>query len=146
LSITPVSRRSLPDESETTLSNYKTAFGSFLKTEDLQGKACRLVIDSVTTEEIDGDHGKEKKLVARFAGKEKGLILNRTNADSIAEISGSEDTDEWSGTAIVLFPDKTKFGGKTVDCMRIRASQTAAKKPAPPPVEEPETELEEPPF
>lgn len=118
------------------MSNYKTAFGSYLKTEDLQGKACRLVIDAIATEEIDGDHGKEKKLVARFAGKDKGLILNRTNADSLAEIAGSEDTDDWSGVTIALYPDKTKFGGKTVDCMRIRSPQTAKPKPPPPPAQE----------
>jgi hypothetical protein len=120
------------------MANYKTAFGSFLKTEDLQGKACRLVIEAICNEEINGDHGKEKKLVARFAGKDKGLVLNRTNADSIAEIAGSEDTDDWAGVQIVLFPDKTKFGGKTVDCVRIRAPQAngAAKPvPAPAPVE-----------
>ena len=107
------------------MANYKTAFGSFLKTEDLQGKACRLVIEAICNEEINGDHGKEKKLVARFAGKDKGLVLNRTNADSIAEIAGSEDTDDWAGVQIVLFPDKTKFGGKTVDCVRIRAPQVS---------------------
>jgi hypothetical protein len=88
------------------------------------------------TEEINGDKGKEKKLVARFVGKEKGLVLNRTNADSIAEIAGSEDTDDWAGQTIVLFPDTTKFGGKTVDCVRIRATQAngnTAKVVAPPP-------------
>lgn len=115
--------------------NYKTAFGSFLKTEDLQGRAVRLTIESVSSEDIESDRGKEKKLVARFAGKEKGLVLNRTNADSIAEIADSEDTDDWAGISIVLFPDKTKFGGKTVDCMRIRAVQAngSGKKAAPPP-------------
>lgn len=120
--------------------NYKTAFGSFLKTEDLQGRAVRLTIESVSSEEIDSDRGKEKKLVARFTGKEKGLVLNRTNADSIAEIAGSEDTDEWAGVTIALFPDKTKFAGKTVDCMRIRAVQAngKGKKPAPPPPPDPE--------
>jgi hypothetical protein len=119
------------------LANYKTAFGSFLKTEDLQGKACRLVIEAICNEEINGDHGKEKKLVARFAGKDKGLVLNRTNADSIAEIAGSEDTDDWAGVQIVLFPDKTKFGGKTVDCVRVRAPQAngAAAKPVPAPAQ-----------
>jgi hypothetical protein len=122
------------------MANYKTAFGSFLKTEDLQGKACRLVIEAICNEEINGDHGKEKKLVARFAGKDKGLVLNRTNADSIAEIAGSEDTDDWAGVQVVLFPDKTKFGGKTVDCVRVRAPQAngapAKPVPVPAPVED----------
>lgn len=115
------------------MANYKTAFGSFLKHEDLQGHAVRLTIEHVPTEEIRGEHGNEKKLVVRFAGKDKGLVLNRTNAESIAEIAGSDDTDDWSGVRIVLFPDKTKFGGKTVDCIRVRAPQ-GKPEPKPEPV------------
>lgn len=122
--------------------NYKTAFGSYLKHEDLQGKNVRLTIEEVANEEIKGDHGVEKKLCVKFVGKDKGLILNRTNADSIAEIAQSEDTDDWCGHQIVLYPDKTKFGGKTVDCIRIRAAAaTAPKMPPPPPEPEPVTEL-----
>jgi hypothetical protein len=121
--------------------NYKTAFGSYLKHEDLQGKAVRLTIEEVANEEIKGDHGVEKKLCVKFAGKDKGLILNRTNADSIAEIAQSEDTDDWCGHQIVLYPDKTKFGGKTVDCIRIRAAANGAVRQAPPPPPEPVGEL-----
>lgn len=128
------------------MASYKTAFGSFLKHEDLAGKAVKVTIEEIRTEEINGDHGKEKKLVARFLGKDKGLVLNRTNADSIAEITASEDTDDWSGAVIVLYPDKTKFGGKTVDCIRVRAAQ-AAPKPKPEPVAVPDFDDEsEPPF
>lgn len=124
--------------------SYKTAFGSFLKHEDLQGKAIKVTIEEIRQEEINGDHGKEKKLVARFVGKDKGLVLNRTNADSIAEITESEDTDDWAGAVIVLYPDKTKFGGKTVDCVRVRA---AKDKPKPEPVAVPDfDEDQEPPF
>lgn len=108
--------------------SYKTAFGSFLKAEDLQGREVRVVIESVQMEELKNDNGKERKLVAHFVGKEKGLVLNRTNADSLSEIAGTEDYDEWSGTKVVLFPDKTNFGGKKVDCIRIRG---AVAKPAP---------------
>lgn len=127
--------------------SYKTAFGSFLKHEDLQGKAIKVTIEEIRQEEINGDHGKEKKLVARFVGKEKGLVLNRTNADSIAEITESEDTDDWSGATIVLYPDKTKFGGKTVDCVRVRAAKGAEPKPKPEPVAVPDyDDAEEPPF
>jgi hypothetical protein len=128
------------------MANYKAAFGKYLKTEDLQGKACRLTIDAICEEILDGDKGKEHKLVARFVGKEKGLVLNRTNADSIAQICNSEDTDDWAGQTIVLFPDQTKFGGKTVDCVRVRAPQANGNtKPVPPPVTvlEDESELED---
>ena len=122
--------------------SYKTAFGSFLKTEDLQGKAIRAVIESIAIEEMKTDEGKEKKLVARFHGKEKGLILNRTNCEAIEQITGEEDYDNWVGHQIVLFPTTTKFGNKTVPCLRVRAPQavapvpkSAAVKPKPVPVE-----------
>lgn len=112
--------------------SYKAAFGSFLKTEDLQGKAIKAVIESVEIEEIKGDDGKEKKLVARFVGKDKGLILNRTNCESLEHICGSDDYESWVGHQIVLFPTTTKMAGKTVPCLRVRAPQSAT--PPPPPV------------
>ncbi len=113
--------------------SYKTAFGSFLKTEDLQGRAARVVIEMIQVEEVKGEDGIEKKLVAHFVGKDKALILNRTNCESIEQIVGSDDYGAWSGHTVVLFPTTTKFGAKTVPCLRIRAVQAAAPPPPPPP-------------
>jgi len=116
--------------------SYKAAFGSFLKTDDLQGKAIKAVIESVGIEEIKSDDGKEKKLVARFLNKDKGLILNRTNCEALEEMFSTDDYDSWVGHTIVLFPTTTKMAGKTVPCLRVRAPQVAAPPP-PPPVREP---------
>lgn len=104
------------------MGNYKEQFGSFLKIEDIQGKGdVRVVVESVTVDEIKNDDGKDKKLVAHFVGKEKGLVLNRTNADSLAEISGSDKTEDWSGTPVILFVDPSvMFGGKKVGGIRMR--------------------------
>lgn len=117
--------------------SYKTAFGSFLKTEDLQGRSVRVVVEAVQVEEVKGDDGTEKKLVAHFVGKDKALILNRTNCESMEQIVGSDDYGAWAGHTVVLFPTTTKFGPKTVPCLRIRALQAAAPPPPPPPVREP---------
>jgi hypothetical protein len=111
--------------------SYKTAFGSFLKTEDLQGKAIRVVIDEVGLQDIKGDSGTERKLVVKFAGKDKGLILNQTNCELLEQITGTDDYEQWGGHTVILYPTTTKFGNKTVPCLRIR--QNAAAKPAPPP-------------
>lgn len=113
--------------------SYKTAFGSFLKTEDLQGRAVRAVIEVVQVEEVKGDDGIEKKLVAHFVGKDKALILNRTNCESIEQIVGSDDYGAWGGHTVVLFPTTTKFGPKTVPCLRIRAVQAPVPVVPPPP-------------
>jgi len=117
--------------------SFKTVFGSFLKTEDLQGKAVRVTIESVDVEEVKNEDGIEKKLVAHFAGKDKALILNRTNCELLEGIIGSDDYEGWAGHAVVLYPTTTKFGAKTVPCLRIRAAQQAAPPPPPPPVVEP---------
>lgn len=113
--------------------SYKTAFGSYIKAEDLGGRAVRVSIERVTIEEIKSDGKTEKKLVAHFAGKDKGLVLNRTNADTLNEIFGTDDYDEWTGP-IVLFPDTTMFGGKKVPCVRLR-SNNGTSAPPPPPVD-----------
>ena len=117
------------------MASYKTAFGSYLKAEDLQGKSVRISLERVALEDIKGNDGKmERKLVAHFTGKDKGLVLNRTNADSLAAIFVDDDYENWSGP-IVLFPDMTTFGGKRVPCIRIRENTGAAPAPPPPPVD-----------
>jgi hypothetical protein len=117
--------------------SYKSAFGSYIKAEDLQGKAIRASIERVEIEEIKGQDGsKERKLVAHFVGKDKGLVLNRTNADALNDIFGTDDYDHWTGT-VILYPDTTTFGGKRVACVRVKgaaASQPVQTVPEPEPV------------
>jgi hypothetical protein len=122
-----------------TVPSYKTAFGSFLKTEDLQGKPIRVVVEDVAFHDVKGEQGVERKLVAKFAGKDKGLILNMTNCELMDQITGTDDFEQWAGHTVILYPTTTKFGNKTVPCLRIRQNVTA--KPAPPPVEEEIAEL-----
>lgn len=82
----------------------------YIKADDLQGQRLLLTIMSVTIEEV-GE--KEHKPVMRFVGKEKGLVLNKTNATSIAQIYG-DDTMAWSGQRIELMAVPTTFNGKQV--------------------------------
>lgn len=117
--------------------SYKSAFGSYIKAEDLQGRNARVSIERVDLEEIKAQDGsKERKLVAHFVGRDKGLVLNRTNADALSHIFGTEDYDEWVGV-VVLYPDTTSFGGKQVPCVRIKANAPAAQAaPQPAPVDD----------
>jgi hypothetical protein len=114
------------------MASYKTAFGSHLKTEDLQGRDVFVVLESVTIEPIKGKEGEptENKPVAHFKGKDKTLILNRTRCEQLAAIFGDDDMDLWAGP-ITLSPGTTKFGGKTVGCVDIKPRTAPAPKPAP---------------
>lgn len=96
--------------------NISGAFPStYLKAADLQGRRVSVTMANVHMEDIGG----EQKPILSFVGKEKGLVLNKTNANMIAEITGSEETDEWEGQTIVLYPTKTDFQGKRVDAIRV---------------------------
>jgi hypothetical protein len=92
--------------------------GQFIKAADLQGKRVQVTIESVDMEDIGG----EMKPVVHFKGKDRGLVLNKTNSNAIWGITGSEETDEWTGTIITLYPSKTDFQGRQVDCIRIDGS------------------------
>lgn len=112
-----------------------SAFGNYLKAADLNGKRVTVTFEEITVEEMKGDG--QKKLVAAFAGKDKKLIINRTNADTITDILGTDETEDWIGKSVVLFPSKTSFQGKRVDCIRVDAVRRAATAPPARPVAPP---------
>ena len=99
--------------------------GQYIKAADLQGKRVQVVVDRVDMEDIGG----ETKPVLHFRGKERGLVLNKTNANAIWGINGSDDTDDWPGTSLTLYPSKTDFQGKRVDCIRIDPPDSQPNRP-----------------
>jgi hypothetical protein len=108
--------------------NISGAFPStYLKAADLQGRRVTVTMAGVRLEDIGG----EQKPILSFVGKDKGLVLNKTNANMIAEITGSEETDDWKGQAIVLYPTKTDFQGKRVDAIRVDYPSTSGAKAKP---------------
>jgi len=113
--------------------NIDSAFPStYLKAADLGGRRVAVIIRDVLIETIaDG----EKKPVVYFENKEKGLCLNKTNAHMIVEIVGSAETEEWTGTKIVMFSTKVDFGGKRVDGIRVDYPANV-RKPEPSPESE----------
>jgi hypothetical protein len=87
----------------------------YLKAGDLQGKKIKLTIARVEMAEFtDGS----KKPVAYFTGKQKGAVLNKTNAMTVAAAFGPE-TDGWAGKEIVLYSAKVNFQGQMVDAIRV---------------------------
>jgi hypothetical protein len=94
----------------------------FLKASDLAGQQLTMRINRMVREEV----GPEKVLkpVVYFDHEEKGLVLNQTNFDSIEEITGERDSDNWTGFEIMLVPRRAQYQGKLVDAIRI-------EKPAP---------------
>lgn len=91
----------------------------WLKAADLQGAEVKVQISGCAIEEFTDGDKKDTKPVLYFTGKKKGLMLNRTNSAIIADTYG-DDTDGWIGQDIIIYPDKTLFQGKMVECLRVR--------------------------
>ncbi len=122
--------------------NMNDAFPSkYLKAADLQGQEPSVTMDRVEMEPVG--QKKEMKAILYFVGKEKGLVLNKTNANKIMDLAGTAITEEWHGVRVRLYATETQFAGDTVDCIRVKAvakplgmtKQVPAPKPPPPPVE-----------
>jgi hypothetical protein len=99
----------------------------FLKHADLKGRTCTVVIDQITLEDVDEE---KQKPVLHFKYRQKGLVLNATNYDLIADSYGDE-TDDWAGQPIELYPTRVPFKGKLVDAIRVRIPTAKAEPPKP---------------
>lgn len=104
----------------------------FVNALDLKGRRVTVTIADVTMQSV-GDDDEDQKPVVHFKGAEKAMVLNKTNASMIAEIAKSTETADWTGVRIVIYPTKTDFGGKRVDCVRVDYPEAVAGAPAPPP-------------
>lgn len=107
----------------------------YVSAAELQGQDVTVAMSHVVMEEVDDN---EPRPVLYFQGMSKGLVLNRTNATTIADMYG-DDTDGWAGRPITVFPTQTEFRGKQVACIRVRinkpvvqAAQPMSTPPTPP--------------
>lgn len=99
---------------------------NYLKASDLEEDGLVVTISGVKMEDI----GDDNKPVAYFTGMDKGLVLNKTNAEAITQVVGTDETDDWTGRRIKLYPTTTSFQGKPVECIRVhlRAPQPVQQK------------------
>lgn len=103
--------------------------GKYLRAADLGNNEPVVTIRGVEMEKI----GNDRKPIVYFEGKERGVVLNKTNFTSIVTITGEEDSDNWKGYRIKLIVAKVEFQGARVPAIRIEAPPKNGSRPAPPP-------------
>lgn len=114
---------------------------------DLEGRDVVVTIERVTAGEIIGNGGrKDKKPIVSFVGKEKTMIVNRTNGKTIATLYGPK-VEEWKGKRITLYTAMTRSpdGSGDVECIRVRPKIPNKPLPAPEKTSEPELNVPPPP-
>jgi hypothetical protein len=100
----------------------------YLKAADWpQGSEANLVIDYIERQAMtDSD---DEKPVLFFVGKQKGLVLNVSNGNELAEAYG-DDLDAWQGKPCILYRTTTMFAGKRVPALRLRIPEDSDVQPA----------------
>lgn len=108
--------------------NINSAFPSkYLKSADLpEDGDLILTMDDVSIETVGQDEDAEQRPILRFADHEKALVLNKTNANTIAAMYGPE-TENWKGQRIALFATEVAYQGKMTLAIRVRVRKPEAK-------------------
>ena len=97
-----------------------SAFPSnYIKASDLGGKPWPLTIRTCVMEDLGQGNDRERKPILYFTKGTKGLVLNKTNANTISDAYG-DDTASWQGKPVEVFPTEVEFKGKLVDGIRLR--------------------------
>tara|TARA_R110002096_G_scaffold72702_1_gene172856 strand:+ start:42 stop:506 length:465 start_codon:yes stop_codon:yes gene_type:complete len=117
----------------------ETFSGCYFKAADFPTPR-NLVIESVM--KVTFDEG--PKPAVRFQGERQQLVLNKTNAFTLANAFG-DDTDLWSGKHIQIFAVPTFFQGKQVKGLCIQPltqpgngnEPVPTVVPSPPPIMQP---------
>lgn len=79
---------------------------------DLQGKAYTLEIAGVRKEQMTDPHTFEpvEKFVVYFKGAQRGFVLGKTFAETIATATGETDAAQWASKRVQIYPEQTRLG------------------------------------
>jgi hypothetical protein len=116
----------------------------YLKKEDIPSPVNTSILWSKEEEVTPPGKGTEIRVVLYLDGLKKGLVLNTANAETLLEITGTEDYEKWSDIPIQLYVDPdVKYGGKKIGGIRIRKPPGPTpvhntEPPGPAPVQKPE--------
>lgn len=93
----------------------------FLSAEDLTGDVS-VEIEDVVIDEVKSAHGTETVMALKFKGAKKMMVCNKTNARTIASITGSSNTGDWIGQKITLTTVQVNAFGSVVPALRVKKS------------------------
>jgi hypothetical protein len=122
---------------------------NFLKKEDCGVTGILVTIKEVAEENVAKEGAPEElKWCCYFRECDKPLVLNSTNIQLTAAITGKQHTEDWPGYKVVLYNDPTvTYAGKIMGGIRVRAPRGQAAKanatqaaPSPAPAPAPATQ------
>jgi len=99
--------------------NINDAFPSpFIVAADLPDDGMTVTFQGVSMEMFEED--KKPKAICHFEEFNKGMLLNKTNKNTIVEVLGSPETNVWIGQCITIYPTECDYKGDRVACIRVK--------------------------
>ena len=103
----------------------------YLRKDDVGEDGTILTIAGFTRETVKGDDGDEDKVVMHFEEAVRPMILNKTNSQLLATITGAKVAGDAKGKKLVVFNDPSvSFGGKITGGLRLKRIPGPARAPA----------------
>jgi|SRR6267154_3092446 len=103
--------------------DFRTLFDrDYIGAFDLQGRDITVTISKVVGGELTAMGGrKSRKPILYFAGKERGMIMNKTNSKTVAALYGNF-VEGWVNKRVTIFVGMTRdpSTGGECECLRIR--------------------------
>ena len=106
---------------------YGASTPKYFKATDFT-KEIVVTIKAIDKVEFENDGVKAPKPVLSFEETPQEFIVNKTNFTALALMLG-EDTNDWTGAKVALYPSRVDFKGKTMPTIKVRRPQKAAAAP-----------------
>lgn len=104
--------------------DYQLGFlGRYIAAAEFGGKEPTVTIASVQLELVEDTDEKKpprNRWIVYFEGKERGWLLNKTNAILLAALFNSRKTEEWIGKRVTLCAEDVQMNGETLLGIRVR--------------------------
>ena len=110
--------------------DFDDLYGSkYLSAADLKGQPRRVKIGKTDVADFNEKNGGTKrKYILFFEGEDKAMVLNKTNAQKLAQAYGKERTG-WVGQFVELYSEPTSYG----EGLRLRPLRKASTPAQPDP-------------
>ena len=107
--------------------NINTVFQSdYLKADDFGGIEAKPVLATISHVTLETMNDKTEKICLHLRNYDKGILLNKTNATTIASYAGP-DTDDWNGKQVVIYVAMVEYQGKSTEGIRVRQPKPQAQ-------------------
>ena len=93
-----------------------TVYEFYVEAADLKGKPATLTIESAAVRPVFNPRAKknEDRVVVTFHRALRKLCLNKTQAEALISLTGTDEIEKWSGAVVVLLPDRSPNGKDTI--------------------------------